>query len=244
LFVFLKLLRGFLIKYESWLVEPLDVLTLRFDTIEGDLHKLKHHCESLQLAIGRPLTIDGDAFSDVWSALEYVTSSANSAPETSNQVTQIILALQNEVSRIAKVCGDAGMLHDTVKKLKQTCTTFDARFTHIHPFLTAIKDLRVKIEKLDSAVATLSTTTANHLPRQSSTPPVQDPWLASFAPIPGMSTSPPRAPTSSSCTFGHGSARDSEARISSIEHQLRSLEKGLVGDGIRVGRFLFQSRED
>jgi hypothetical protein len=244
LFVFLKLLRGFPITYESWLVEPLDVLTLRFDTVEGDLHKLKHHCESLQLAIGRPLTIDGDAFPDVWSALEYVTSSANSAPETSNQVTQTIFALQNEVSRIAKVCGDAGMLHDTIKELKQTCTTFDARFTHIYPFLTAIEDLRVKIVKLDSAVATLLTTTANHLPRQSSTPPAQDPWLANFAPIPGMSTSPPRAPTSSLYTFGHGSARDSEARISSIEHQLKSLEKRVVGDGIRVGRFLFQSRED
>lgn len=73
LFLFLKHLCSFLMKYDQWLVEPLEVIALLVATVEGDLHKLKHHCETLELAIGRPLALEGNTFPDVWSALEFVT---------------------------------------------------------------------------------------------------------------------------------------------------------------------------
>jgi hypothetical protein len=73
LFFFLKQLHRFLLKYDKWLTEPLEAIALRVATVEGDLHKLKRHCETLELAIGRPLALEGNAFPDVWSTLEFLT---------------------------------------------------------------------------------------------------------------------------------------------------------------------------
>jgi hypothetical protein len=37
---------------------------------------------------------------------------------------------------------------------------------------------------------------------------------------------------------------DTDARIRSLEHSIKSLEKRILGDGIRIKSFTFQSRED
>jgi len=241
LFDFLKLLRGFLVKYETWLVEPLDVLTLRFDTVEGDLHKLKHHCEDLQLAIGRPITIEGDSFPDVWSALEYLSSFSNPSTGGVERLGQAITVLQNEYSGLANsiqtlttAVTQLPSLVALVQDLKQTSVTYKARFNRIHPFLILIKELKSRIESIESYTASA----AGPLPAHTSVP--SDPWMANFAPDPGASTPAPTLP----CRVISPGNDDTEARIHTIEHQLTSLEKRVVGDGMRVGRFVFQSKED
>jgi len=74
-----------------------------------------------------------------------------------------------------------------------------------------------------------------------------DPWLLQFGAIStganvGFGTSQPAVV--SPVASPSDRALDADARLRSIEHQLKSLEKRVVGDGIRIGRFLFQSRED
>jgi hypothetical protein len=242
LFDFLKKLRNFLIKYDQWLVEPLDVMTLRLDTVEGDLHKLKNHCETLELAIGRPLSLQGSSFPDLWSALEFVASISNGTDmkDGSANFTQTVASLQTMVNELSVLPSTCSTLSLKLADLNTSCNTFEARFQRIHPILLTVRDLQAKVLSLEMIIS--SQRTAGN----PNTSVSLDPWLNQFSggsnhtipPPPAVAAvvSPPVSPTS---TLG-----DPEARFCTIEHQLKSLEKRIVGDGIRVGRFLFQSRKD
>jgi hypothetical protein len=60
--------------------------------------------------------------------------------------------------------------------------------------------------------------------------------------VPGVTLS--SSSDSDSPTTPNPSSSDFEVRLNTIDHMVKSLEKRIVGDGIRVGRFLFQSKED
>jgi hypothetical protein len=75
LFAFLTKLRMLLVKFEDWLVEPLDTLAKRTRSVEDDLHTLKSHCSGLQSAVGHPVSIANQEFPDVWCAIEFLSSS-------------------------------------------------------------------------------------------------------------------------------------------------------------------------
>ena len=68
-----------------------------------------------------------------------------------------------------------------------------------------------------------------------------DPWALNFAPLPGSGPGPRRQGFS---TSPNPDTSETDARVRALEHAIKSLEKRIVGDGIRLGRFLFQSQED
>jgi hypothetical protein len=247
LFNFMKLLHSFLIKYDSWLVEPLDVLTLRADTIKGDLHKLKLNCDTLQLAIGRSLSLQGHDFPDIWSALEFVTTNSFGPNVDLEGIQQNISTLQASLSRLSCLPGTCDELLLKVESLEKLGAKHDSRFNTIHPILLAVKELTTNFHCLEWRVS------SDHvIPPSPSQSFPQDPWslhltqAANGIPpghpqglIPGMQA----VPVSPDAGLTQ-SKIDADARLRSIEHQLKSLEKRVVGDGIQIGRFLFQSHED
>lgn len=99
MYSFLCNLRLFLIKYDQWLVEPLDVLTLRFDTVESDLHKLKQLCDTLQLSIGRPLSLQDNDFPDLWSAVEFLSGTEKPAVEKP-EMTKMLQQVQQVLDQV------------------------------------------------------------------------------------------------------------------------------------------------
>ena len=242
LFTFMKLLRGFLVKYDQWLVEPFDVLTLRADTIEGDLHKLKQLCDTLQLSIGRSLSLEGNDFPDLWSALEFAVTSSNASLEDLSGIQQTIQAIQASVTQLDHVPKSCDNLKVRIGLVEKLLSTHESRFTTIHPILLSVKNLKQKFQEMEQRMA------AHVIPpsptRQAAS---NDPWLLQFGAIStganvGFGTSQPAVV--SPVASPPDRALDADARLRSIEHQLKSLEKRVVGDGICIGRFLFQSRED
>jgi len=172
LFDFLKKLRNFLIKYDQWLVEPLDVMTLRLDTVEGDLHKLKNHCETLELAIGGPLSLQGSSFPDLWSALEFVASNLNGtdAMDGSANFRQTVASLQNIVNDLSVLPSTCSTLSLKLAELNTSRDTFEARFQRIHPILLTVRDLQVKVLSLETIISSQRTAVNNN------TSVSPDPW--------------------------------------------------------------------
>lgn len=64
--------------------------------------------------------------------------------------------------------------------------------------------------------------------------PSMDPWTTSLRQHPNRAPMPDLSPPTP----------DSEARLRKLEFAIKSLEKCIIGDGIRIKNFLFQSRED
>jgi len=81
LLAFLQNVRSFLLRYDVWLQEPSELFSHCMDTVEGDLHRLKQHCDALQLSLGRPITLRDSEFPDVWSAIEFILSKEGSSED-------------------------------------------------------------------------------------------------------------------------------------------------------------------
>jgi hypothetical protein len=84
LLVFLRNLHGFLLRYDHRLQDPFENLGHRLETASEDLHRLKQHCEGLQQSLGRPLTLMGSDFPDVWSALEFLAADPRANEDTTD----------------------------------------------------------------------------------------------------------------------------------------------------------------
>jgi hypothetical protein len=67
--------------------------------VEGDLHRLKQHCDALQLSLGRPITLRDSEFPDVWSAIEFILSEERSS-EDLGDIRRTVLDLQAVVTTI------------------------------------------------------------------------------------------------------------------------------------------------
>jgi hypothetical protein len=252
LFTFLKHVRGFLIKYDKWLEEPLDILTLRFGTVEGDLHKLKLNCETLQLALGRPLSLNDNDFPDLWSAIEFLFASIKSTEASEGflislkqlawQMDEIMLkcsAWDNSSSRMDSIESLLKAHESLLQRYDSTLKMYEGRFQGIQPLLLSIRDLKAKLNELELNIERCNAP----IP---SSPNAPDPWMQSFV---GGPTSIPLSPPSVSNPILNAApipsaCPDAEARLRTLEQLVKSLEKRIVGDGIRIGRFLFQSQED
>lgn len=119
--------------------------------------------------------------------------------------------------------------------------THEARFTAIHPILLSIKDLKRQVGEIEVSIQ-------QGLPKVPVTSPSPDPWLQNFAPLPGSSQfsasqNVVQPALVSPCSTALD-VNDVEARIRTMELLLKSLEKRIVGDGVRIGRFLLQSKDD
>jgi hypothetical protein len=238
MFSFLTNLRLFMTKFDDWLVEPLDALSKCASSVEEDLHTLKLHCAGLQSALGRPISIADNEFPDVWCAIEFLSSSiVNEVSLTSVhgtlQTAELYLtSLHSHVEQLA---------HDTVRDLdqlagiKECLAKYDNRFKAIHPMLTLVKDIGGRLDTLEKSFASLATPPSNSM--------APDPWMMHLSSTSHPSSSGARIVTPVSSPRMEA-PQDHTARLATLENTVQSLEKRIVGDRIRIGRFLFQSKED
>jgi hypothetical protein len=231
LLVFLRNVRGFLLRYDRWLQEPLETVARRMDTVANDLHRLKHHCDGLQKSLGRPLSLMGSDFPDVWAALEFLSADPRTVEDTGN-FRQAIQDLQLAVNGIIEAQSHQAENKEHLIVMETLIAMHATRFEAIHPFLVKITELGNKLMVLDAQQARVP-------------PPIlqpSDPWLNQFG-NPSQNTIPVVTPISSP-TNAVATSSDNEARFKTLERMVDSLEKCIVGDGVRIGRFLFQSQED
>jgi hypothetical protein len=226
LLMFLRNVHGFLLRYDQWLQETLETLARRMETVADDLHRLKHHCDGLQKSLGRPLSLMGSDFPDVWAALEFLSTDPR-VPEDAGIFWQTLHDLQQSVSGLIQAQGIQVEHKDCIEAMESMLTTHATQFEAIHPFLIKITELGNKFMEWEAQQGHSSQV---------------DPWLAQFGNS-GQKPIPIVTPMSSP-THGVSALEDSEARLKTLERLVNSLEKRIVGDGVRIGCFLFQSQED
>jgi hypothetical protein len=234
LFAFLTNLRMLLVKFEDWLVEPLDTLAKHTSSVEDNLHTLKSHCSGLQSAVGHPVSIANQEFPDVWCAIEFLSSSFNtelSLEDVHKSLHELAVNLDSLQVASTKLSQKFDTLHD----LRPMLDKHEARFKAIHPVLTSVKDILQCLTSLEVQVGSGVTFVRRSTP--------SDPWLLHLGAVGAVPDAHVNVimPTSSPKADGSG---DTVAWLTTLEHTVKSLEKRIVGDGIRIGRFLFQSKED
>jgi hypothetical protein len=237
---FLNLLREFLTKYDTWLLQPHNIMARRAGRLEEDIHQLRFYCEGVNSKLGWSVCIQGVGFPDVWAAIEFV---ASSMPEDAVQSSHSTV-LNDLLDKITGISGDFVALRLQLLRVEEksrfceeSVGKFDARFAFIHPILLSIKDLSNLMPRVLAWLEALEERSRSL--REQST---SDPWTNQFR------QDSNRAPTPDSYHLGDRSEellpRDSDACLRTLEHTVKSLEKRIVGDGICIKNFLFQSKED
>lgn len=96
---FIRGTRSFLLDYEEWWKRPISEAFDMLTTTKDDLYLLKQACERLLLSVGKPATIDGMDFPDIWTALEYI-GSTKSQPANTVQIQADLESLKDVVDQL------------------------------------------------------------------------------------------------------------------------------------------------
>lgn len=204
---FLRNVRGFLLRYDQWLREPIELLARRLDTASDDLHRLKQHCDGLQKSLGRPLSLMGSDFPDVWSALEFLSADPRSVDDAGT-FRQTFQDLQRSVNSLLEAQAEQVGSKERVASLETLMATHAARFDALHPILTRLTETGNKFLEWEA-----------HCSR--STAP--DPWLSRIGAQ--QTCALPIVSPSSSPSHGAQTSSDNEARLKTLERLVNSLEK-------------------
>jgi hypothetical protein len=154
-----------------------------------------------------------------------------------------VAELRNIIAELQSSISDTNSLATHVAKCIAEIELHEGRFKFLQPTLQAAhkcgSQLPVVISRLESLEVAFNHGRHSSPPNSSTNRPT-DPWTQSFAPMPDILPS-----SSSGSSSSPGPAiQDGEAWLNTLKHLVNSLEKRIVGDGIRIGRFLFQSKED
>lgn len=95
LFCFLLLLRVFMNKYDTWLLQPHDIVLGRVGRLEEDIHQLCFHCEGFNSKLGQSVCICGTEFLDVWSAIDFLAGLLAENSEKAPQGRDFLLTMRN-----------------------------------------------------------------------------------------------------------------------------------------------------
>jgi len=241
---FLRDLQNFLTLYDQWLVEPHAVTHDRLSTVEEDLHQLKAVCDIISGNVGRPVSLQGMDFPDLWCAIEFIGSSMPGIHTSAemigiksklNQLEELVNRVQPVLAKQIQENSAAlpGVIK-SVESVEQLLSRHEARFTLIQPILLNVQTLMKDVADLSNKLSQLSSSSAPQ-----PTPVDSDPWQRTIPVITPRASAAPMPDQ-----FLASSQGDMEARVKTLEHAFRSLEKRTVGEGTKIGRFLFQSQED
>jgi hypothetical protein len=235
---FLKNVHTFLLDFDHWWKTPLSDNYASIALIKEDLYTLKQKCEHLHLMVGQPLIIGGMSFPDLWSALEFL--SANQRPATQIPVggdtalieeVMSLKGLMNELPDVLQrylLVDDFNTLLSTydLEQMNNTLAQFEQRFAIISAALQQFKALKVEVQQLQARLQTLQ---ANTLPNTTRPHPL----------LQRIHASRPASPAP-------GSTPDSDltARLNSLDLKMTQLENRMVGEGVTIGSFTFQSLDD
>jgi hypothetical protein len=234
LFQFLRHLLGFITKYDTWLLQPHDIVLGHIERIEEDIHQLHFHCEGINSKLGHSVCIQGLDFPDIWSAVDFLASTISEidgkvalAPEMTTLVEKLNVALDS-IKSLQTLQTRCQALEDSVLK-------FDGRFKFIHPILLSFNELSNTVQGVLTRLSHLE-----DRPMSSSNYTSSDPWThqlgssANRAPLPDPF---PHVPN-----LNANLAPDADARIRTLEHAVKSMEKRIVGDGIRIKKICFKAK--
>jgi hypothetical protein len=236
---FLRNVHTFLMDFDHWWKTPLSDNYSSIALIKEDLYTLKQKCEHLHLLVGQPLTIGGMDFPDLWSALEFLSTSQRqtSQPLVADEtIVEEVTSLKSLVDAMPEILHQYLLVDDfntmmatyDLERMKNTLLQFEQRFAVISTALQQFKVLKTEVQQLHArlqsnpSVAVPSTTASRQHPLlqrlQSSRP---------ASPALGMSQDP-----------------DLTARLNSLDLKMTQLENRMVGEGVTIGSFTFQSLDD
>jgi hypothetical protein len=233
---FLRNVHSFLVDFDHWWKTPLLDNYASLALIKDDLYTLKQKCEHLHLLVGQPIPIGGMDFPDLWSTLEFLSSTQRSqAPlgVADSSMLDEVRSIRQVVDAIPEVLQQYLLVEDfhevmnalDLQGIRQTLTQFEQRFTVISSVLQQFKTLRSEVQQLQARLTTTSTTTTT---------------ARSHPLLQRLQTSRPASPT-----MGPPSSdADLTARLNTVDLKLSQLENRLVGDGVTIGSYTFQSLDE
>jgi hypothetical protein len=225
---------------ETWPV-PFRDIEQQFGLIGTDLEKVQSAIERIRTDVGRPTPIDDVDMPDIWCALDYLaTTVADLQPVTAGP-TEVV----NLKAHVKELQDKQVALSKLIHELKATAVEYGTRFSVIGPILleckraissglqatggvpySSLEDVDRRIRLVETAVQ--PTTMAQILDRLSALehkPTASVSWLGSD-------------PSSESDL---GRFKD---LISQLTLKVDTLEGRIVGDGLSIGPYSFQSFDD
>ena len=213
------------------------------------MHQLKKYCEALADNLGCPVNIIYMDFPDVWCALEYLGSLVSSLSSPSDlkdiqaslsRMDSLIQHIQPMMTNLQDLNARFGLLEQNNKCVDDIVAQHKTRFRVIQLLLlqlpqhfTDFAALVTRVETLSSSLPTPPTPGLDSAP---------DPWIQ-VGQVPNSAPMPDVGLPSTQFSSRHD-APDVVVRLNTLEHAVKSLEKCTVGEGTKIGRFLFQSKED
>mmetsp|Transcript_24659 Transcript_24659/g.35382 ORF Transcript_24659/g.35382 Transcript_24659/m.35382 type:complete len:538 (+) Transcript_24659:814-2427(+) len=228
---------GFIGLSESWPL-PFRDIEKQFSLIGQDLQRVQNAIETIRTDVGKPIPIDDVDMPDMWCAIEYLSESLADLQATMGSPSI-------DLTGINKKLHDLEVAHAASQKLisdlRRLSVDYEARFSMIGPVLMQCKnamlspgtlgtggshygleDLQRRLSILESgSIGTGSRGLEDRLAR------LELQHLSG-----GVTVAP---------TGDVGLLRDSLAKLSK---QVETLERRVVGDGLSIGMYVFQSFED
>jgi hypothetical protein len=236
---FLRNVHTFLMDFDHWWKTPLSDNYASIALIKDDLYTLKQKCEHLHLLVGQPLTIGGMDFPDLWSALEFLSVNQRNPTHvhaTDPNIADEVIAIRVLVDAIPDVLQQYLLVDDfhatlasyDLPTVRDTLAQFEQRFTIISSALQQFKAMRSDVQNLQTRLNSLSAPAISSASTARNHPLLQR-----------LQTSRPASPA-----IGSSGDVDLTARLNSVDLKLTQLENRLVGDGVSIGSFTFQSLDD
>lgn len=223
---FLKAMNAFILDFENGWKQPFSDYSNRIGTIQDDLHVLNTSCESISLSLGTPVEIDDLNFPDAWNAIGYAAHCFTTSPEFVS-INAKLTAHQHTIEQMPQMSQELQALHADMVAVMDTLDKFENRFVAIQPILQSVWTLQKTITNLSQTLPTAPTTMRSS-PTSPFTRPVTPDRQTQFIPITPTPSPDP----------------DSVIRLNTIEEKLKHLENRVVGDGVTIRHFVFQSLDD
>ncbi len=127
---FLHYLRGFIVKYDQWLLQPHDIVADQVRQMEEDIHNIHSYCEGLNSKLGLPICIQGTEFPDIWCAIEFLASALSELNGLDAHFLDIPM-LTKQGGELYDVMQVVNSLKAQCTRIEQEITKNDGRFTFI-----------------------------------------------------------------------------------------------------------------
>jgi len=147
LFLFLRLTREFLNKYDTWLIQPHDIVLARVHHLEDEIHQIHFHCEGLSSMLGRSICVQGMEFPDVWSAIDFLAGTT-CISEGENGGSSPWAELEQKVRMLSDSLHDLQTIRGQVTAAEEAAKRFKSSFCFIQPILVSVKEMSNTLQGL------------------------------------------------------------------------------------------------
>ena len=229
---FLRQLRSAVVRVdEEWSKSLVDV-GKNLEVVNDDLQTLGRACETLRNMVGRPVALQGHEFPDIWCALDFLgTTMQERHEETSGVNPRELEVLRDQITDMDRLVAEVQTLSPAVDAAQQTLEMHGRRFDIIKSVFQETKTVTEAIRKMDLGAYNRRLSQLERAARTTTPPPAIDPWF-------GASRSVDQGRADSN----NGS--DTVSRLRLVEEKVLHLEKRVVGEGVTMGAFIFQSYDD